>query len=41
METNKGLSALINATLHAVEVIIAGIIAGLLARKNDFKAVGF
>ena len=41
METNKGLSALINATLHAVKVIIAGIIAGLLARKNDFKAVGF
>ena len=41
METNKGLSALINATLNAVEVIIAGIVAGLLACKNDLEAVGF
>ena len=41
METNKGLSALINATLNAVEVIIAGIVAGLLARENDLKAVSF
>ena len=41
METNKGLSALINATLNAVEVIIAGIVAGLLACENDLEAVGF
>ena len=41
MEANKGLCALINAALYAIKVIIAGIVAGLLARKNDLKAVSF
>ena len=41
MEANKGLCALINAALYAIKVIIAGIVAGLLACKNDLKAVSF
>ena len=41
MEANKGLRSLIYAALYAIKVIIAGIIAGLLACKNDLKAVSF
>ena len=41
METNKSLRALINAALHTIEIIIAGIIASLLASENDLKAIGF
>ena len=41
MKANKGLRALINAALYAIKIIIAGIVARLLARKNDLKAVGF
>ena len=41
MKANKGLRALINAALYAIKIIIAGIVARLLARKNDLKAVSF
>ena len=41
METNKCLCSLIDAALYAIKVIIAGIVARLLARKNDLKAVSF
>ena len=41
MKANKGLRALINAALYAKKIIIAGIVARLLARKNDLKAVSF
>ena len=41
MKANKGLRALINAALYAIKIITAGIVARLLARKNDLKAVGF
>ena len=41
METNKCLCSLIDAALYAIKIIIAGIVAGLLACKNDLKAVGF
>ena len=41
METNKCLCSLIDAALYAIKVIIAGIVAGLLACKNDLKAVSF
>ena len=41
MKANKGLRALINAALYAIKIIIAGIVTGLLACKNDLKAVGF
>ena len=41
METNKCLCSLIDATLYAIKVIIAGIVAGLLTCKNDLKAVSF
>ena len=41
MEADKGLCSLIDAALYAIKVIIAGIVAGLLACKNDLKAVSF
>ena len=41
MKANKDLRALINAALYAIKIIIAGIVARLLARKNDLKAVSF
>ena len=41
MKANKGLRALINAALYAIKIIITGIVARLLARKNDLKAVSF
>ena len=41
MKANKGLRSLIYAALYAIKVIIAGIVAGLLACKNDLKAVSF
>ena len=41
MKANKGLRALINAAPYAIKIIIAGIVARLLARKNDLKAVSF
>ena len=41
MKANKGLRALINAALYAIKIIIAEIVARLLARKNNLKAVSF
>ena len=39
MEAHKSLSALINATLNAIQKIITGIIAVLLASKNNLETI--
>ena len=41
METNKSLRPLVNAALHTIEIVITGIVTGLLTRKNDLKAIRF
>ena len=41
METHKSLSALIDATLNAIKKIITGIIAVLLASKNNLETISF
>ena len=41
METNKSLRTLVNAALHTIEIVITGIVTGLLTGKNNLKAVSF
>ena len=41
METNKSLRTLVDAALHTIEIVITGIVTGLLSRKNDLKAIRF
>ena len=41
MEAHKSLSALVNATLNAIQEIVATVVSALLARKNDVEAICF
>ena len=41
METNKSLRTLVDAALHTIEIVITGIVTGLLSRKNNLKAIRF
>ena len=41
MEAHKSLSALIDATLNAIQEIVATVVSILLARKNDVESVCF